>query len=252
MLRGLVTALRTLTLLRVPGKDTDHFSQALYWFPAVGLLLGAIQAVAGYLILIVFGNEIAAAAVLFTGIIMTRGMHADGFADVADGFFGGGSVEARLRIMKDPAVGSFGVTALILLILFKWILLVELLAQDLYSWIVSGIMLARLVQVFLASTFPYARKEGGTASAFVKGAGISHVLLALSFSVAALLTVSNANLVFSGIALLISMMSSGIAGFMSMKKIRGVTGDVLGASSEITEVMVWGAGVFFAGQFIMQ
>ncbi len=246
MLRGLVTALRTLTALPVPGKDAERFSSALCWFPVVGLLLGMIQAFTGYLIMTFGWSEAAAAVVLLTGVLLTRGIHADGFADVADGFFGGGNVEQRLRIMKDPAVGSFGSVALILLFLFKWVLLVKLLALGLYIWIVSGVMLARLVQVILASSLPYARREGGTAAGFVEGAGVRHILITTFLSVIALLVVSGGTLLPAGVALFAATGSVALAALVSLKKIRGVTGDVLGASSEITEVFVWGAGALFS------
>ena len=93
MLSALVTAMRTLTVLPVPGRDTDTFSRSLFWFPVVGLLLGLMQAALGY-----FGhqfawNELAAALVLLGGIALSRGMHADGLADVADGFWGGRAKE---------------------------------------------------------------------------------------------------------------------------------------------------------------
>ena len=245
-MRGLVTALRTLTLLPVPGRDAERFSRALYWFPVVGLLLGAIQAGTGYLIMLSGWKEVAGAAVLLGGVGVTRGIHADGFADVADGFFGGRDVERRLRIMKDPAVGSFGAMALILLFLFKWVVLVKLLSLGLYTWIVSGVMLARFVQVLLASALPYARRRSGTASGFVEGAGVSHIIVAFSISLVALLIVSNGTLSFAGAAMVTAIFGACLTGFVSLKKINGVTGDVLGASSEVTEVLVWSAGAFLA------
>ncbi len=245
-MRGLVTALRTLTLLPVPGRDAERFSRALYWFPVVGLLLGAIQAGTGYLIMLSGWKEVAGAAVLLVGVVVTRGIHADGFADTADGFFGGRDVERRLRIMKDPAVGSFGAMALILLFLFKWAVLVKLLSLGLYTWIVSGVMLARFVQVLLASALPYARRRSGTASGFVEGAGVSHIIVAFSISLVALLIVSNGMLSFAGAAMVTAIFGACLTGFVSLKKINGVTGDVLGASSEVTEVLVWSAGAFLA------
>lgn len=244
-MRGLVTALRTLTVLPVPGKDAVRFSSSLHWFPVVGFLLGIVEAGFGYLVMLSGWSEIAAAGVLLVGVVVTRGIHADGFADVIDGFFGGTTVEARLRIMKDPAVGSFGAVALILLFLFKWVVLVRLLSLGLYVWIVAGVMLARLVQVIVASSLPYARSEGGTAAGFVEGAGALHIFVAILLSVIGLVIVSNGMLLPGGIALFTALLSAGLTALVSLKKIRGVTGDILGASSEITEVLVWSAVAFW-------
>ena len=246
MLKGLVTAFRTLTVLPVPGKEAVHFSNSFYWFPIVGLFLGIIQAGTGYLIMLSGWGEFAAAAVLLAGVAVTRGIHADGFADVADGFLGGRDAENRLRIMKDPAVGSFGTTALILLFLFKWVVLFELLSLGLYVWIVSGVMLARLVQVILASLLPYARSEGGTAAGFVEGAGSRHASVTFLLSIIILFALMKAVLLPAGTALLAAAAGALFTAFFSLKKIKGVTGDVLGASSEITEMLVWTAGVLFA------
>ena len=107
-------------------------------------------------------------------------------------------------------------------------------------------MLARLVQVLLASSLPYARSESGTASGFVEGAGIPHIMVAFSVSVIILLIVSNGLMLPAGIAMLAALLGACLTGLVSWKKIRGVTGDVLGASSEITEVLVWSAGALFA------
>ena len=243
-MRGLVTALRTLTVLPVPGKEAERFSSALFWFPVVGLFLGLLQAGAGYVAMLSGWPELAALLVLFAGVLLTRGMHADGFADMADGFFGGRDVESRLRIMKDPSVGSFGAIGLILLFLFKSIVLVKLLAFGVYPWIVSGVLLARLVQVALASMLPYARREGGTAAGFVDGAGIQHFVAAFLVSFLILLLLMNGEMLSSGIGLSAAIVGAVMLSLLTMKKIGGVTGDVLGASSELTEVLVWVSGAF--------
>lgn len=244
MLNGLITALRTLTILPVPGRDTETFSNSLYWFPLVGLLVGATQAGVGYVVMFSGWEELAAAVVLFAGVVMTRGIHADGFADVADGFFGGSTVERRLRIMKDSAVGSFGAIGLILLFLFKWVVLVKLLAFNLYAWIIYGSLLARTVQVFLAGSLPYARAEKGTASGFVEGAGKRHIGTAFSLSTAILLVLPTASFLQPATAMLAALLAGSGVRVLSRAKIKGVTGDVLGASNEITEVFVWSAGAF--------
>lgn len=242
-MRGLVTALRTLTLLPVPGKDAARFSSALYWFPAVGLLLGALQATLSGVIMLFLGwEEFAAAAVLLAGIVLTRGIHADGFADVADGFFGGNSREERLRIMKDSAVGSFGATALMLLFLFKWVVLVKLLGLGLYSWIVAGVILARLAQVLLASSLSYARDEGGTASGFVEDAGARHIAVALLLAAGVVFFLFHFMFLPAAFAFLAAALAAGCMAMLASRKIGGVTGDVLGASSEITELLVWMTG----------
>jgi len=242
MLSGLVTAIRTLTVLTVPGKDTESFSRSLFWFPVVGLLLGLMQATLAYYGHLLAWNELAAALVVFAGMALTRGMHADGLADMADGFWGGKGKEIALRIMKDPNVGSFGAIALFALLLLKWIAMLKLIEQGAFPVIVSGVLLARWVQVLLASSLPYARSEGGTAQAFVSGAGAAHSAVASILTFCFLLPLFYPDI----IAFVVVISAAGVAGVMiallSYRKIGGVTGDVLGAVSEVTEALVWVAG----------
>jgi adenosylcobinamide-GDP ribazoletransferase len=239
MLRGLVTALRTLTILPVPGKDAERFSDSLFWFTIVGLLLGSAEAVLAWVGVLAGWPEMAALLALGGGVVLTRGLHADGLADLADGFFGGRNREAALRIMKDPNVGSFGALALILIMLFKWVCLLELVRHGTFGTIAAGVMLARMSQVMLAAAMPYARAEGGTATAFVEGAGWPHLLVAL-LSACAMLGVLPAGKPLRSIVLMgAALLSALFVGALSRRKIAGVTGDVLGACSEVTELFVW-------------
>ena len=87
MWRGLVTAIRTLTILPIPGRDAESVAAALYWFPLVGLLVGLLQWGLGECIGTIAAKGWpagAAAVVLVGGAVLTRGLHLDGLADWAD------------------------------------------------------------------------------------------------------------------------------------------------------------------------
>ncbi|TCD47453.1 adenosylcobinamide-GDP ribazoletransferase [Chlorobium sp. N1] len=245
MLKGLVTALRTLQVFTVPGREARSFSSALYWFPLVGLLLGLLLAGLGWLGREAGWDGLGAALAVVGALVLTRGMHADGLADVADGFWGGRDRDAALRIMKDPSVGSYGALALGSMLLLKWVVLERLIAAGQFGWIVCGVILARTAQVQLAVWLPYARSGGGTARGFVEGAGPGHALL--SGLAAFLLTVllfrpapAETLLAFAVAGLVVLSV-----GWLSLRKIGGITGDVLGAVSEVTEIAVWTAGALF-------
>lgn len=247
MLSGLVTALRTLTVLPVPGRDTKTFSHSLFWFPVVGLLLGFMQAAIGYLGCRFTWNELSAAFVVIGGIGLTRGMHADGLADLADGFWGGRTKEATLRIMKDPSVGSFGAIALSCIILLKWIVVLKLVGFRAYEIIAAGVLLARWVQVLLASALPYARSEGGTAHSFVTGAGAVHITVTSVMTLVFLIPLLRADYYACFAVIAAAVAAAVLTGMLSYRKIGGVTGDVLGAGSEVTEVLVWIAAAMYSG-----
>ena len=242
MLRGFVTAVRTLTLLPCPGREAERISDALSWFPLVGLMLGVVEAGLAWAAAAAGWNELAAFMVLLAGAILTRGLHADGFADLADGFFGGRDRQTRLRIMKDPAVGSFGALALILLMLLKWIAVLRLVRYGAYGVIASGVVLSRMAQVILAERLPYARSEGGTANSFVNGAGTGHLLAALLSAALFVTALMRFKPLAISLLMIVSFATSASVGVLSWRKIGGVTGDVLGAVSELTEALAWSAG----------
>ena len=99
MLNGWITAMRTLTIIPVPGKDARDFSTSLYAFVWVGTLLGGILYGLTLLLQQVGFEwpEASAFLVVLAGVILTRGFHLDGLADVADGFWGGHSRERVLE-----------------------------------------------------------------------------------------------------------------------------------------------------------
>lgn len=247
MLSGLVTALRTLTVLPVPGRESDTFSNSLYWFPVVGLLLGLVEGAIGFCGFRLGWNELSAALVLLGGIALSRGMHADGLADMVDGFWGGKTREEALRIMKDPNVGSFGAIALSALMLLKWVTLLKLVGIGAFEFIAAGVLLARQVQVLLASALTYARSEGGTAQAFVSGAGALHIVVTSLLTLLFLVSFLHADFYALVTVVAAALLGALLTGWLSWRKIGGVTGDVLGAGSEITELFVWIAAAFYAG-----
>ncbi|NTU93448.1 MAG: adenosylcobinamide-GDP ribazoletransferase [Chlorobiaceae bacterium] len=248
MLAGLVTALRTLTILPVPGRDAERFSSSLYWFTFTGLLIGLVETGLAMLGMAAGWPELAAFLAVAGGVLLTGGLHADGLADLADGFFGGRTRESSLRIMKDPNVGSFGAIALVLLFLFKWIALQRLLHIGSYGPIASGVVLARMAQVVLAERLPYARPGSGTAKAFVDGAGLTHLLTAAVSASLLVLLLMRFDPLDTLILVVAALGSAGALGLLAMKKIGGVTGDVLGAVSEMTELFVWVSGALFFGR----
>jgi adenosylcobinamide-GDP ribazoletransferase len=235
--RGFITAFRTLSIIPVPGKDSADFSNALYGFSFVGGVLGAIQfgIFTGFYKLA--GNqwpEGLALILVLTGLLLTRGMHVDGLADFADGFWGGYTRSRTLAIMKDSFLGTFGVIALISVLLAKWIALVRLFELAGFIWIVSAYLISRTMMVDLIVSFPYAREEG-TAGPFITNAGKRHRFFSFTWVAAALYMLNG----FAGPAAMIIVWSlTRFYGLYCMRRVGGITGDLLGAWSEITETLV--------------
>ena len=131
-MRSVLAALAFLTIL--PVRLRKPFSQeelagSRYWYPVIGLLLGAVLGGWTALAARTGAPQLAAFMVLSAWVALTGALHVDGFCDYCDGLFGGQTIEDRLRIMKDPHVGTFGLVGSILLLLGKWVLLGETLAR---------------------------------------------------------------------------------------------------------------------------
>jgi adenosylcobinamide-GDP ribazoletransferase len=241
MIGGFISAVRMLTIIPVPGRDAEKLSDALYWFPLIGLLLGG----ALWIVVVLFHllmptwNLGSACVVVVVGSILTLFLHLDGLADWADGFFGARERERTLRIMKDPCVGTFGVVALVLVLLMKWLSVARMIECDALHWLVSAYVISRALQVDLAVALPYARTEGGTAAPFVRDARIRHRVVALVVAAGLVLIVSGpAGVLALGVAWLIGR----VLAMWFRCRIGGITGDLLGAASELIETIVLFAG----------
>ncbi len=241
---GFVTAMRTLTALPCPGSDAKKMASALPWFPAVGLLLGGLlcgAAVAVQWLTRGLWPVGTAGAVVILSVLLTRGLHLDGLADWADGFWGSTSRKKVLVIMKDSAVGSFGAVALICVLLAKWICITRLLADGAALWIVAAYVVSRAMQAYLAAVNPYARAGGGTASPYVTESERRHALWAVGVAATILLAVFLLNPV--GIAALAAGWGITSAfGIWCRRRVGGVTGDLIGACSELVETAILAAG----------
>lgn len=236
LLGGFVTAVRTLTRLPCPGPEAASLAAALPWLPIVGALLGAILAGTQYLIAAISPgwSAGAAAAALALGCWLTRGLHLDGLADAADGF-GGGRTPARiLEVMKDPRIGAFGVIALTTVLGLKWISLQRLIEHGQFWWVVVPMTLSRTTQSVLATALPYARAEGGTAAPFVREALPRHSGAAVILGLAASAAIPGSWELW-GIAVMMTVFVTASFGLLCRSRVGGITGDLLGAGSELTE-----------------
>ncbi|SDH10855.1 cobalamin-5'-phosphate synthase [Lentzea fradiae] len=221
----------TVLPLRVDDVDRTAAGRAIAWTPFVGVLLGAFAVVALKLLAI---SNISAlvAGFLVVGVValVTRGMHVDGLADVADGLGCYGPPERALKVMKDGGAGPFGVVTLIV------VLGAQAAAIPHADWGVVVLAFATSRAAFgicCLRGVPAARPEG--LGALV--AGTQHPLLVAGtwvvLAVAAVPLGSRAvvAVVVAGALVWLLVRHTG-------KRFGGVTGDVLGAAAEIALLAV--------------
>ena len=189
------TAVAFLTRLPMPHPDgamPQNFVRAHRMFPVVGALIGAAVGLICIVLRELGVPDLAAAALaLGASAILTGALHEDGLADVADGFGGGRSADAKLEIMRDSRLGTYG--AIILLVSFaaKLSALAAIPDGAVLPSLIAAHALARGILPFMAMNLPYARKDGlarnagqpdATIAATAGGLALLIALLSLSWS----------------------------------------------------------------------
>jgi adenosylcobinamide-GDP ribazoletransferase len=236
-------ALQFLTVFPVTIKeklDKEDFGKALVYFPLTGLLIGSLL----YFFLMISGflpNPVRAAIMLIIPIIITGGLHLDGFSDTCDGFYGGGGKEKILGIMRDPRTGPMGVIGLISLLLLKFTLFLSVTQNMMWKLLILTPLFARWAQVLACHMSNYAREEG-KAGYFIRYSGEKEIFIAGSYTFALFLLLTG----FKGV-ILFAILTIPVILFIrwSKKKIGGMTGDTIGALSEGMEVLVLLMGIIF-------
>lgn len=166
------TALMFYTRIPCPA-NIDHspayINKAARFFPLIGWIVGLISFGAYWLGATLFGDAVGIVFSLIAGVLTTGAFHEDGLADVFDGFGGGWTKEKILEIMKDSRVGAYGVIALIMLFLLKYLALDELLSATpalplplIATLFVAYHALARLTAVNLVFFSSYAREDASS------------------------------------------------------------------------------------------
>lgn len=139
-LRGLVLALQFLTRLpapRVTATDAD-FAASMRWFPAIGLIVGALAAAGGWTGAR-FDDWTGALAALALWVGVTGALHLDGLSDLADARGAAHKDRDRLlAVLADPHVGSFGVVAIVMQIIAKLVLLHALVVGQ--AWLTLALI----------------------------------------------------------------------------------------------------------------
>jgi adenosylcobinamide-GDP ribazoletransferase len=237
-----------LTLFPVPSRrlasvTPPDLARSFAVFPLVGLSLGGILLLIARLLHNV-GSPLLTAALLTALLsLLTRALHLDGLADVADGFGGGYTAERRLEIMKDSRTGSFGVVALFVVLAVKTSAIEVLLSRQSWAFLPLAPVLGRFAMVAVAYKSRYARKEGGLGRSFVDHISAFQIL-------AASVTTGLCALLIAGIPSLAPVLAVlccvGLVRFLSNRMIGGVTGDVLGAVNEIAETAAWTVFAFMS------
>jgi adenosylcobinamide-GDP ribazoletransferase len=204
------------------------------FFPLVGLAIGLLLAFGYYLLSFLFPRPLVVWLTIGFSVLLTRGLHLDGFADTLDGLASGGTKEKMLEVMRDSRIGPFGVIGLILLIGAKYLAIDHLSNNLIPLFLILMPVMGRNSMVLVCYRAPYARSGEGLAKPFTQHLRVREIVVALSSAllIGLLLIGLKGIVVFLGIGLF----SLGYR-FFFLKKLDGVTGDILGAVNELAELL---------------
>ena len=246
------TALMFYTRIPCP-KNIDHnpdyLNKASRYFPLIGWIVGGISFTVYYLSAFLFTNEIAVILSIIAGTLTTGAFHEDGFADVCDGFGGGWTKEKILTIMKDSAIGAYGAIGLVLLFLLKFQTLYSLVSlPQIYNLqpaicnlliFISAHSISRLAAISIVFTHQYSREDASSKSKpIAQSFTWKEVVGALFFGLLPLIIMS----FFQWQLLLVLIPVFLIRFFLAryfQKWIDGYTGDCLGATQQVCEVIFY-------------
>lgn len=232
-MRSLLAALGFLTRLPVPAwvfKDSEATKGSLAWYPAVGLLIGGVLWSLAWI-----GNSLPpmllAALLLLVWTGLTGALHLDGLADSADAWVGGlGDRERTLAIMKDPRSGPMGVTAVVLVLLLKFAALASLPLTHAGIWLAPMLARTAITTAFLC--MPYVRSQG-LGSALTDSPRIACFIGVFAAVAVAACSGWHGVRALLGVSVVFACWR-----LACIRRLGGMTGDTLGALTELAEVAV--------------
>ena len=239
MFRHFVMAWHFLTV--IPLRSTHHdptpsdLARSMGWFPIVGLILGTLLAVSDLFLMAVFPPGVVNVLVIVILVLLTGGLHLDGLADSVDGLAGGRTIADRLRIMRDAHIGAVGATGLMLALALRYAALMALPQSHRFALLLCMPAVGRWAMVMGGIGAPYARREGGLAQPFLQQLSGREVLGATAvLGIAYVLSVGLVGALIGCVA--IAVIVRGITA-LAQKLLGGMTGDTLGATNEVAEIV---------------
>ena len=216
----------------------ENLHRSIKYFPLIGWMVGGLSALVYIgLSFLPLPPAIIVLLSMVASVLVTGAFHEDGFADVCDGFGGGWTKEKILAIMKDSRLGTYGAIGLLLLLLCKFYLLLEMPSQMVPLAFVAGHSLSRLAAANFLTTHSYAREgSDNKTKPIAHKPGITTILVASLFGLLPLLLFQRPEYFLLIIPV---FLVKWLLGRFFHKWIGGYTGDCLGATQQLTEVVIY-------------
>lgn len=247
-MKGFLLALQFFTIIPIQKElpmTKKHITMMFTTLPIVGALMGVVATGIFYVVESYTNTtSLLSAFLLFmTFVILTGGLHLDGFVDMGDAYFSYRSIERRHEILEDPRVGAFGAMALVFLVLAKLVFLYEIIVQNemhMY-WLLFVPFLSRLgMSLYLIQT--PASKETGI-GAFFKAHLYVKIFTTCMIVFLILATTGvvlwSSQVVVPLLLVVLTIAASRLYRYWTLKNFNGSSGDLYGAFIEGMECVLW-------------
>jgi adenosylcobinamide-GDP ribazoletransferase len=256
MFKNLINALQFLTIFTVHREYQDEersLARSVIFFPVIGFIIGFILVNADKLMLFAaMPHTVANVLLLALSVLITRALHVDGLADTLDGLMGGRDQAGRLAIMRDSRLGTGGAVGIFFVLFLKYVSLNNLYEAEKVAALLTAPALARWSQTLMIFNADYGRTQG-MGKAFVgqlRASGLvaaSVIAIGISAFVVFRMDVRSLALILSMLAGV--LMLTGLGRWYLVRKLGGITGDAIGAVSELNEVLVLLLCVIFSSGY---
>jgi adenosylcobinamide-GDP ribazoletransferase len=244
---GLRLALTTLTVAPVRGPrilDRRTAGRAMELAPLVGLLVALVAAVVLYGFRVLGATPLLSSALAVTVLaLLTRGLHLDGLADLTDGLASYRDPEGARAVMKAPDVGPLGIAAVVLVLLIQVTALASCVIQGRgTASLLLAVATGRLAVTAACRSTPAATVDGlGALVAGTVRRGLTSawaVALGAGFAAYALVDADSygtdrERVLRTALALGLALAAAGLLRAHAVRRVGGITGDVLGALTEV-------------------
>jgi len=232
MLKEISSVFSFLTIIPSNNTDLETVARYMHVFPIIGIGIGLLIASIGFGLSFFLEPLIVALLVVVSIAIITGIHHTDGLADFADGLMTRGTKEKKCKAMKDLSTGSAGIVSVVLYVVGAIIALSLTSGYDLFKAILLSEILAKFSMVLMAGI--------GNSAAVGSNSPFMQIMKdKRRLAVAGVITIIPLVVIGGTVGLILFGASIGITLFLiglSTRSFGGITGDVLGATNELTRL----------------
>ena len=232
MLKQIGSVFSFLTIIPTSNSDLNSIAKNMYLFPIVGIVIGLVIGSLGYGLSLYLEPLVVSLVVVASLAVITGIHHTDGLADFADGLMTKGTKEKKRKAMKDLSVGSAGIFSIVLYAIGVIIALSLSSGMELFKIILLSEIMAKFSMVLMAGLGNSA--SIGSNSPFIDSMkNKKRLLIAGIITIIPLIVIGEMNgLIVFASGIILTMFLVGL----STKSFGGITGDVMGASNELTRL----------------